>query len=292
MRQHRNYTIIEKPEPDLVVIAVQRAGRDGVSDWLHTGLKEGSLVGSTGAAGEITSEALIGVRELVLLAGGIGVTLPYGLIKSLSALHEVGLPVPKTVLYLSAPDVSDIPFLSELLKLDMSTDWFSVRFFITRSIIRHCTVQFRSGRIQASSLVEHGQPDMVVICGSHSFALSLQEQCKQVYEGSRYLIESFSAPETIELTKSRPDSVTLYIEGIAREIVMQSDQSLLDGLEANNIPIKSQCRSGVCGSCKIRVTSGDIYRSADFALRAAERGAGYALACCSFPQGKAVSISL
>lgn len=292
VQQRRNYTITEKPEANLIVIAVQRTGRDGVSDRLHADLTEGALVGSTGAAGEITPEALIGVRELVLLAGGIGITLPYGLIQALSALHEVGLPVPKTTLFLSAPDVTDIPFLSELLRLDMSTDWFSVRFFITRNPLRHSTVQFQSGRIQASLLAEYGQPDMVVICGSHSFALSLQEQCNQIYQRARYLIESFSAPETNGLTKASPDPITLHIEGIDQEFVMNSGQSLLDGLEAHAIPIKSQCRTGVCGSCKIRVTSGDIHRSADFALRATERLAGYALACCSFPQGKAVSISL
>ncbi|MCQ4295026.1 iron-sulfur cluster-binding domain-containing protein [Pseudomonas stutzeri] len=292
IRQQRSYTVIGKPENDLIVIAVQRTGRGGVSDRLHADLKEGVVVGATGAAGEITSEALIGASELVLLAGGIGITLPYGLIKSLSTLHDAGLPVPKTTLFLSAPDVTDIPFLGELLKLDMSTDWFSIRLFITRSPIRHSTVQFRSGRIQASLLAEHAQPDTVIICGGHSFAQSLHEQCNQVYERAHYLIESFSAPETDEITNGRPHPVTLYIEGIDKELVMQSDQSLLDGLEAHGIPIKTQCRTGVCGSCKIRINSGDIHRSADFALRATERAAGYALACCSFPQGKAVSISL
>lgn len=292
IRQQRSYTIIEKPEIDLIVIAVQRTGRGGVSDRLHADLKEGVVVGATGANGEITPEALIGVSELVLLAGGIGITLPYGLIKSLSTLHDVGLPVPKTTLFLSAPDVSDIPFLGELLKLDMSTDWFSVRLFITRSPIRHSTVQFRSGRIQGSLLAEHAQPDTVIICGSHSFALSLQEHCNQIYKSARYLIESFSAPGMSDISKASPDPVMLHIKGIDKEFVMQSGQSLLDGLEAHNIPIKSQCRTGVCGSCKIRITSGDVHRSADFALRATERVAGYALACCSYPQSKAVSISL
>src|SRR3546814_1862944 len=76
---------------------------------------------------------------------------PYGLIQALSALHEVGLPVPKTTLFLSAPDVTDIPFLSELLRLDMSTDWFSVRFFITRNrseerrVGKECVSTCRSG---------------------------------------------------------------------------------------------------------------------------------------------------
>jgi NADH oxidoreductase Hcr len=35
--------------------------------------------------------------------------------------------------------------------------------------------------------------------------------------------------------------------------VLTSDQSLLEGIEAEGLPIIAACRSGVCGACQCQV---------------------------------------
>ncbi|TKI04783.1 class I ribonucleotide reductase maintenance protein YfaE [Martelella alba] len=59
-------------------------------------------------------------------------------------------------------------------------------------------------------------------------------------------------------------------------------RSLLDVLEANRIPVEFQCRSGYCGSCRLRLVRGEVrYSQPPLAcLRP-----GDILPCCCLPAG-------
>ena len=55
------------------------------------------------------------------------------------------------------------------------------------------------------------------------------------------------------------------------------DESLLDGLERTNHAVEYQCRSGYCGSCRVKLLAGQVsYREMPMAFIAQ----GEILACC------------
>ncbi len=64
-----------------------------------------------------------------------------------------------------------------------------------------------------------------------------------------------------------------------RTIELSSDSSVLDGAEENGIELPFECRSGICGQCRTRLRSGTVKMEVLDALTAADRAAGFILAC-------------
>ena len=61
------------------------------------------------------------------------------------------------------------------------------------------------------------------------------------------------------------------------EFELLPDESLLAGLERTNHAVEYQCRSGYCGSCRVKLLSGRVsYRELPMAFIAE----GEILACC------------
>ena len=50
------------------------------------------------------------------------------------------------------------------------------------------------------------------------------------------------------------------------------------------------CKGGVCGTCRARVTAGEVDMRRNYALEPAEVEAGFVLTCQSFPLGDAVTV--
>lgn len=57
-------------------------------------------------------------------------------------------------------------------------------------------------------------------------------------------------------------------------------RSLLDVLEANKVQVEFQCRSGYCGSCRMRLLQGEV-RYLETPLAFIQRGE--ILPCCCLP---------
>lgn len=59
---------------------------------------------------------------------------------------------------------------------------------------------------------------------------------------------------------------------------IEPGQTLLEAAEAAGVSLESLCRAGICGTCRTRVTSGEVECTSD-ALSAEERADGFVLAC-------------
>lgn len=290
--RQRLYSITRMNEPDLFEIAVKRTGRHGVSDYLHSTVKEGSIIPLQYAASSVTVASISHFRRVAMLAGGIGITLPMALIRELASLSRSGKHIPAVTLLLCFPRVADVPFLHELLELDLTTAWFTFRVFITREDIQACT-HFQPGRPSDQSLEALQQPDAAVICGSRAFAHEFRQRIGHRFPGARLFAESFTPPPSpSEPPETPPASARLLLAETGRAIEADTNKSILENLETNNIPIRSQCRSGICGACRLRITSGNCRFEPDFCLSDGDRANGYALACCTFPKSGDVTIAL
>ncbi len=290
--QQRFYSITRMNEPDLFEIAVKRTGHRGVSDYLHSTVKEGSIIPLQYAASTVTVASISNFQRVAMLAGGIGVTLPMALIRELASLSRSGKHVPAVTLLLCFPRVADVPFLHELLELDLTTDWFTFRVFVTREDIQACT-HFQPGRPSDQSLEALQQPGAVVICGSRTFAHEFRQRVNHRFPGARLFAESFTPPSSLrESPQASPTSARLLFAETGCAIEADTSKSILENLETNNIPIRSQCRSGICGACRLRIISGNYRFEPDFCLSDEDRANGHALACCTFPKSGDVTIAL
>jgi phenol/toluene 2-monooxygenase (NADH) P5/A5 len=78
-------------------------------------------------------------------------------------------------------------------------------------------------------------------------------------------------------------SFELTLEPLGATIEVEEGQSILDAALRQGIYIPHACGHGLCGTCKVEVTDGEVDHGAanPFALMDFERDAGKTLACCA-----------
>lgn len=74
----------------------------------------------------------------------------------------------------------------------------------------------------------------------------------------------------------------IKIKEIDKEFECSEDESILSALESNNIEIQSDCRVGVCGTCKVKLITGSVEQEDQDFLSSDEVEDGYILTCSSF----------
>lgn len=286
--RQRCYSIVAVVKPGVFEILVRDTGKRGVSDYLANKAVPGEQFKCFGVGGNVTINNLRESKHIVMLASGIGVTLPLALIFGFQFLAQP----PKVVLVLSVRSLASVPYLARLLQLHMALDWFTLRIHLTKSEALKQNDCFKAGRPGVGDLKTLGVPSAVVICGGHSFSLAQQAIAQSLYEGAALFIEAFSG-EAIAPPPSDGAVITqLSLPRLGLTMDISRERSLLDELERNGMAIRSQCRSGICGSCKVKVNEGEVRRGAEFALSASERQQGYALACCTYASGDVLSIDI
>lgn len=296
--QQRLYSITryqrcrDHEDAGLFEIAVKSSGRGSVSDHMHAVLGEGGELPMHHVSGDITADLVLGLDSLVMLAGGIGLTLPLALLRELAQLQRQGRRVPRTTLLLCFARMADIPFLQELQQLCETAPWFDLRIHITREDIA-AHGPFVPGRPSQQSLLALGQPQAVVICGGHAFAQTFREHARACFPDAIQHIEAFTPPVASAVQAGDAvQSCRLELAHSGQIVEAPSGKSLLDILEGVGIAIRSQCRAGICGSCRIRIAGGSSRLEADFCLSDKEKDAGYALACCTFPASGHIHVDL
>ena len=85
--------------------------------------------------------------------------------------------------------------------------------------------------------------------------------------------------------------VTVELHGRTTTVSVPKDGgSVLDAVLAVRADAPFACKGGVCGTCRARVTDGEVVMRRNYALEAKEVDAGYVLTCQTLPVTDAVTI--
>jgi ferredoxin-NADP reductase len=134
----------------------------------------------------------------------------------------------------------------------------------------------------------------VYCCGPEPFMDAVREMLIALgYDMDRYHQESFLAPVKTEEQLPEHDDVIPEADvpasvGFARSGVAADcteTDTVLAVARGAGIVIPSGCTFGVCGTCKIRKTSGEVHMVHNGGISEDDIEAGYILACCSKPIG-------
>lgn len=71
---------------------------------------------------------------------------------------------------------------------------------------------------------------------------------------------------------------------------LPQDESILDSAEQLRSDLPFACKGGVCGTCRAKVTLGDVDMRRNYALEDNEIAAGFVLTCQTFPVSDAVTV--
>ena len=77
--------------------------------------------------------------------------------------------------------------------------------------------------------------------------------------------------------------ITFEASGVTAKC--QETDTVLAVAKANGLNIPSGCTFGLCGTCKIRKTSGEVHMVHNGGISDEDIEDGYILACCSHPIG-------
>jgi len=84
--------------------------------------------------------------------------------------------------------------------------------------------------------------------------------------------------------------VTVVLDGRTTTLALPRDVPVLDSAQRVRGDLPFACKGGVCGTCRARVTAGEVSMRRNYALEPAEVEAGYVLTCQTLPVSDAVTV--
>lgn len=287
----RCYSISSAPEArGYLEISVKRQGL--VSKTLHATIRPGAQVHLKAPAGAFRYPAADD-RPIALLAGGVGITPLISMLRH--AVHTE--PQRSVTLVYSAQTEEQLAFRDEIRLLARRHPHLKVFLAASRG---SGLSDVYPGRID-DALVGAAIPDpahtIAMICGPQPMIDRMRELLlARGMPAGQIRSEAFEA--AVAVAAGAPDVTAPAPAGAEpdrdvtcqrshRTVRVASGQSLLEAAEAAGVAIESLCRSGVCGTCRTRVISGDM-RCASSVLDDADRRNGFVLACVSHPQTNCV----
>ncbi|AKS34936.1 PDR/VanB family oxidoreductase [Mycolicibacterium goodii] len=237
-------------------ISVLRKADGHGSVWLHDHLTVGMSVEIEGP--RCLFPPVANQRHALLIAGGIGVT---PVLSHARAIARAGATADIIYSYRPGHD-AHVGELRALATRPGITLFEATTVETTRAAI--------ADRLAAQPLGTHAYA-----CGPVPMLATYEELAALAgWPRARVHLERFTAPQR---DPGRPFTVRIASTGDV--LTVPAGVSLLQTLLDAGIPVNNLCRQGVCGECRVPVTSG-VLEHRDFVLTPEERDAADSMLCC------------
>lgn len=289
----RSYTLSSTPSrPYSLMVTIKRVEGGLVSNYLIDHLQPGQSVRVLPPTGQFNLFD-IPAKKYLFLSAGCGITPMYSMSRYLTDSQ-----MDADIAFVhSARSEADIIFKSSLATMAQRHSRFKLRYMLesitTETPWHGDEVLHEIGRLSAESLLNL-VPDFaertVFLCGPEPYMQAVKRLLGELnFDMAQLHHESFATAvkdaqhrvKQAEMQAIEPaNSSSSFMLSIGdRKRVLTSGQSLLEGIEAEGLPIIAACRSGVCGACKCQVLEGETESSSTMTLTPAEIEAGFVLAC-------------
>ena len=308
--ERRTYSIVTAPGGGTLKLGIrvqpggrmsgELASRLHPGDWLDVGTPMGRFRTSISAEREYA---------YVAFAAGSGITP----ILSLAADILAREPRSRFTLIYGNRSMSRTMFLEETLALkNRYMGRFAVHFVMSREPQQ---TEWLNGRIDAGKIrelarhmAEVSSADEYLICGPGDMVDEVRAAVKSLNGNAAIRFERFAAgtPRSSENAEERGAAlaaaapaaqavlatISVVMDGRRRSFPMApSDASVLDAAERAGLELPFSCRSGICATCRARITDGAAVMAHNIALEPWETDAGFVLCCQARPTTASLEIS-
>ncbi len=279
-------------DPGRVRLTIKRVAGGTVSGHLIDHVSGGDELRALGPSGAFTcAPDPQAARHLVLIAGGSGITPLFSI--ALAIAEEE--PLSRVTLLYGNRAIEDVIFLSDLEALAARHG--------DRIAVRHVLEQppagwyGGAGRLDADTvaaeldaMTRDERPASYWVCGPEPMMAAVREALvARGVDPADLHEERFTGPQRRATAPARSaigavHGARITRGGATRDVSVAPGQTLLDAGLAAGVPMAFSCAMGGCGACRVKLTGGEVNSDEPSCLTAAEREAGYVLACVSRPR--------
>ncbi|TDY22137.1 ferredoxin-NADP reductase [Paraburkholderia sp. BL6665CI2N2] len=319
---NRCYTISSPPtRPHTISITVKRVPGGKVSNWLHDNLHAGAEVRVLGPSGEFTC-ARHPARKFLFLSAGSGITPLMSMSRAHHELGEDSDIVfvhsartPDDIIFARELDLiasNQAHFRTAFVceRVGARTNWPGVTGFLTLPLLKLIAPDYLEREIftcgpapymqAVRNLLDEGGFDRGHYHEeSFSFETVSEVAAQLTTAHVADALQSIGAPVTADsFVEAReeapgfaPAPVSIETEirfkvsfaKSNREIECGSGQHVLDAAKKAGVRLPASCTQGMCGTCKVKLVSGEVAMKHAGGIRQREIDQGMVLLCCSKP---------
>ncbi|ANW67258.1 phenylacetic acid degradation protein [Mycobacterium sp. djl-10] len=295
--EHRRSYSICSPAGARPRIGVREIPDGLFSSWLVRQVKVGDRIQVQAPSGSFRADPSAGGRHLCIAAGS-GITPMLSI-----AATVLSNPSAQVTLLYGNRTTTSVMFAEELADLK---DQYRYQFNLIHVLSREPRdVELFSGRLDAerlrelfAELVPLTGVDHVWLCGPLGLLSAAREVLAEAGVPSTNIhFELFYVDEPPPQV-SRPDrviegetsEVTVVLDGRATTTTMARDATILDSAEQSRSDLPFACKGGVCGTCRAKVSVGEVDMVRNYALEPDEVAADFVLTCQTFPLSDTVTV--
>jgi ferredoxin-NADP reductase len=228
----------------------------GVSAYLHDQVAEGDTLLVRGPRNHFSFAPFPG-RKYLFVAGGIGITPIYAMLRSAAAAGN------ETRLVYAGRSRSAMAFAEEL-----AADYAdAAEFFVADEGVR----------ADIAELLADPEPGTIVYCCGPGRLIQAVEEAGRSWPRGSIHLERFEAKVLGEPIWNEPFDVELLLSG--ETVTVPPERSILEVVEEHGIVVPSSCRVGTCGTCEVAVADGEIEHR-DSVLSPDEQEDSFAMMIC------------
>lgn len=288
--ERRSYSICS-PAGAPLRIGVRLVPGGLFSTWLVEEARPGDRVEAAPPTGRFTPDLTVSARH-VLVAAGSGITPVLSIAASLLAATG------STVTLLYGNRRSDTAMFAEELA-DLK-DAYGPRLHLLHVLSQEPrAAELLTGRIDAAklrelldTLIPPHRADRWWLCGPYGMVCDARNVlAERGVPEARVHTELFfvddAPPDPVR--RAEPSTggsgceVTIVLDGRTTTLSLPRGAPVLDSARRTRSDLPFACRGGVCGTCRVKVTRGEVRMRRNYALGPEELDAGFALACQALP---------
>lgn len=279
-RTNRSYTIASTPSrPKCLEITVKREEFGLISKHLHDNIKEGDEIEVKAPNGNFSFTGKEH-ENIVLIGGGVGITPMMSKVRFLTDNNWDG----EIYLILSFKNPEDYIFRNEIEELRNKHKNLNV--FVTMSDKECENWQGEKGRLtkeKLNSFVPDITNKRAHICGPVPMMDAIEKMLEELnVPGDLVFLENFGTDLRNPVLKQQQlGEIVGEVKFLNsnKTAKIHENQTILDLADNIGIEIDNACRSGTCGSCKVKLLSGSVTMECEDALTEGEKNQGIVLGC-------------
>lgn len=290
----RCYSLNSAPKVDQTISVTVKRIKDGkVSNFLFDSVKKGDKMKVLYPMGEFTMTPQPNAkRHIILFGAGSGITPLFSILKA--TLHKESNSI--VSLFYGNRDVESIIFNETLSKLKSNfPDRLNLIHILEKPGDFSDCYKGRVERVQVPVYLKKvpewlPEDTEYYICGPSGMMIEAEEGLKMCgIPENKIHIERFSAPPPSAAEVQQQGAflenreIKIQLKNASHQFTVPAKSNILEAALDEKLKLPYVCMDGICGSCKAKVTSGEVYMRDGHVLTKTEIDEGYILPCICNP---------